>query len=238
MNAKSLIDGLAQSCNTTLAQSLSTPNDVLVGQSHVLASDLQTWCAVLAAQPEVKLLETASGEYVLSLLNACQGQYRNAFKGLRLVLELCLQSTYLSTNLVLRQEWMKGESDTIWAVLIDTENGPLSKRYCRAFFPDLCEHCANFREIAKSIYRELSECIHGNVPSRVPLPDSLVFNADAFLLWHEKAKVVRQVIAFALSTRYLCSLPEAARTSVEPCVSDQLGHIKEVRSVFGGVVGE
>lgn len=107
--------------------------------SYLFSNDLEAWARVLRTQREQALYKTAGHEYVVSLLNACEGQYRNAFKGLRLVLELCVQGAYRSANLVQLDEWLKGEKDTQWATLMDDDNGVVSKRFCRAFFPDLVD---------------------------------------------------------------------------------------------------
>jgi hypothetical protein len=219
-------------CSQTLDRSFQGENEALLGESYLFACDLDAWKKAIDGELEVRLVETAASEYVLAILNVCQGQYRNGFKGLRLVLELCLQSTYLSANLVLRAEWLKGEQDTIWATLVDADKGPLSVRSCRAFFPDLSEHVGHFRQIGQTLYRELSECIHGNVPNCIPLPTSLEFSQETFDLWHSKAKLVRLVVHFAFTLRYLNGLSAANRSPLETAVNEQLGHIAAIRGAF------
>jgi len=219
-------------CTQTLETSLLGNNHAKLGEAYIFAEDLDAWRAALDGQMEARLLETASSEYVLAVLNVCQGQYRNGFKGLRLVLELCLQSTHLSANLLLRAEWFNGEKDTIWATLVDPDNGPLSVRSCRGFFPDLAEDVAHFRQLAQTLYRELSECIHGNVPNHIPLPTSLTFSQDTFELWLSKAKSVQLVAHFAFTLRYLNDLSVAKRGPIEAAVTDQLGHIATIRAAF------
>ncbi|HDS1796347.1 hypothetical protein [Pseudomonas putida] len=227
-----VLDQLHKQCSRSVDSSLHGENGARLAESYLFASDLDAWTAALDEQLESALIKTAASEYVLSTLNVCQGQYRNGFKGLRLVLELCLQSTYLSSNLVLRAEWLKGEADTIWATLVDDDNGPLSQRTCRAFFPELLEHVEHFKQLAKTLYRELSECIHGNVPNHIPLPDSLSFSQEAFDLWQSKAKLVRFVVLFALVMRHTASLPAAKRSPLEAAVYEQLGHIEAIRDAF------
>ena len=95
-----VIRRLQGQCSGTLERSLQGVNEAQLGESYLFAGDLDAWKNAINGELEVSLVETAASEYVLAILNACQGQYRNAFKGLRLVLELCLQSTYLSANLV------------------------------------------------------------------------------------------------------------------------------------------
>jgi len=225
-----VIRALHSQCNQSVESSLNGDNEAKLGESYIFANDLDSWCSAIAGQSESTLLETAASEYVLAILNTCQGQYRNGFKGLRLVLELCLQSAHLSTNLVLREEWLKGEKDTIWATLVDADNGPLSTRTCRAFFSDLSDHVGHFRQLAQTLYRELSECIHGNVPNHIPLPSSLEFSQETFELWHSKAKLVRLVVHFTLALRYLPSLHADKRSAVEAALTEQLGHIAAIRA--------
>ncbi|MDE3739395.1 hypothetical protein PSH28_22555 [Pseudomonas resinovorans] len=232
IGASAVFRQLHDQCSQSLEQSLQGENATRLAESYLFASDLDAWRSALDDQLEVDLIKTAASEYVLATLNVCQGQYRNGFKGLRLVLELCLQSTHLSANLVLRAEWLKGETDTIWATLVDGDNGPLSSRSCRAFFPELLDHVGNFRQLAKTLYRELSECIHGNVPNHIPLPDSLIFSQETFDLWQSKAKLVRLVVLFALVLRYLNGLPTAKRSHLEAAVQEQLGHIAAIRDAF------
>lgn len=230
--AAGVIQGLHGQCTDTVQASLQGANAARMGECYVFAGDLDAWRQAIDGQAEGDLLKTAASEYVMATLNVCQGQYRNGFKGLRLVLELCLQSAHLSADLLLRAEWMKGEKDTVWATLVDGDNGPLSARTCRAFFPDLAEHVGHFRQMARTLYRELSECIHGNVPNHIPLPASLGFSEEAFDLWHSKAKLVRLVVMFTLSLRYLASLPAAKRAPLQEAVTAQLGHIASIRAAF------
>ncbi|WP_139335519.1 hypothetical protein [Janthinobacterium sp. TND4EL3] len=213
-----------------MESSLQGANENVLGESYVFASDLEAWRDAIGGSSEASLLATAATEYVVAMLNICQGQYRNGFKGLRLVLELCLQGTHLSANLLLREEWIRGEKDTVWATLVDEENGPLSLRFCRAFFPELGEHTGHFRQLARTIYRELSECIHGNVPNHIPLPSKLDFSQETFDLWHKKAEIVRLVVHFAFAVRYLRTLPTQKRTGVEAVLIEQLGYIAAIRT--------
>lgn len=232
MGTGGVIKKLHDQCSLTVERSLQGANEARLAESYLFASDLDAWRNAIDGRLEARLVETAASEYALATLNVCQGQYRNGFKGLRLVLELCLQSTHLSADLVLRAEWLKGEQDTIWAVLVDAEKGPLSYRSCQAFFPDLSTHVGHFRQIGQTLYRELSECIHGNVPNHIPIPTSLEFSQDTFDLWRSKAKLVRLVVHFAFALRYLNDLPVARRAPLETAVTEQLGHIPDIRAVF------
>jgi hypothetical protein len=229
---RTIVLELNERCTSAVTHATAAEFEPLIGQSYVFLTDLEAWTDVLGSRPEASLLQTASNEYAVSLLNSCQGQYRNAFKSLRLVMELCLQSVFLSADLVALGEWLRNDADTIWAALLDGDRGLFSKRFCLAFAPSLVEHTSHFREIARTVYRELSECIHGNVPEKIPLPLSLGFDEVTFRLWHEKAKIVRLTSVFSLSMRYLGSLTPDERKRVEAGVIDQLGHIEVLRELF------
>lgn len=167
MNVNKTIQSLHDRCGQTLAKSLTGTYADLVARSHVFAGEIELWCKLLGGA-ERKLFQNAAHEYTLALLAVCQGQYRNAFKGLRLVMELCVQGVYLSANMVALKQWLSGERDTVWTFLVGDE-GPFGHAFCKAFFPDLASDAAQFRTICQTLYRELSECIHGNIPARVPI---------------------------------------------------------------------
>src|SRR6266481_8471024 len=85
-------------CGEILEVSVRGANGQKVSKSREFISELELWCTVLAVRKEVDLLKIAAHEYQYGLLALCQGHYRHAFKGLRLVLELVLQSTHLSAH--------------------------------------------------------------------------------------------------------------------------------------------
>jgi hypothetical protein len=231
---KDILEGLHGICTATLNRSFDGEFAAMMARSFVFANDLSTWAQLISDRPERFLLAKASEEYLVAILNLVQGQYRNAFKGLRLVLELSLQGVYLSANLVELQEWMNNSRDTIWSNLTDPNKGPLTRRFVRAFFPEIEEHSNNFQSLAETLYRELSEAIHGNVPLRIPLPDSFNFDERTFKLWHEKATTVRMILHFCFGARYLKSLNEDKRAMVEQPITEELGHIEAIRTLLGG----
>ncbi len=231
---REIMDALHKVCGETLIASFAQKFDATNGGSYGFSSDMEHWTGCLKGRREADLYRTASREFVIALLNNFHGQYRNGFKGLRLVLELILEGLYLSANLVALSEWLSSQRDTIWATVIDRENGVLSKNFCRAFYPELAEQAAQLNTIAATLYRELSECTHGNVPNKIPLPDELAFREETFLLWHEKAKTVRYVATFALTMRYFSELDAGAIEEIKPAILEQMGHIEPVRVSLGG----
>lgn len=228
----SVLRRLHEQCTLALESSVAAANEEALGASHVFGNDLESWLKALKGQTERQLIETAASEYLIAQMNLCQGQYRNSYKGLRLVLELCVQAVHLSADLILREEWLRGDSDTNWTTLMHEDSGPFALRHAAAFFPALKPHTPNFRGIARTLYRELSECIHGNTPVKIPLPASIAFDQPTFDLWHEKARLVRRVVLFALTQRYLRGMSSTARSLVADSVLDQLGHIDPIRVEF------
>jgi hypothetical protein len=224
-------------CGAILERSVASENGRRVAKSHEFFREVDLWCGVLGKRGEVELLRTAAHEYQYALLALCHGNYRHAFKALRLVLELILQSTHLSANELELREWLSHRKDTIWAVLMDPENGVFSPRFAHAFFPEVEPHIAYHRLMAMQVYRECSECVHGNIPKFVPLPETLEFSQESFDLWHAKADVVALIAHFVLSLRHLRAIPEESVSKLESVLVDRVAHIQEIRVKIGGVFG-
>lgn len=223
-------------CSKTLELSLQNEFLNKINKSYSFATDLSVWSQVLSDLPECFLFKKAEQEYLIAILNLAQGQYRNSFKCLRLVLELYLQGIYLSVNLIELNEWLRNSADTNWNTLVSTDKGPLSTRFCKSFFPEIVEHSNYFQTITSTLYRELSETIHGNVPLHIPIPESFDFCEPVFNMWYEKATTAKLIVHFALSVRYLSKLDDASKSKLENSLIEELGHINQIRAVFGGTV--
>jgi len=226
--------GLHSSCGEILAQSFAADARGIQSASHSFVLDIETWLEVLSTRPESVLLEAALHEYQFSLLSAVQGQYRQAFMGLRLFLELSLGAIFFSSDEFRLRLWMRGERDIVWGRLVDTDTGVLSRQFVRAFNEALADEAPHYRGIAEKLYRDCSEYVHGNVDTCTSLPNALEFDEDVFFDWHEKAKTARLVVSFTLCARYLVLLGEESQNALEPVITDELGHIKEIRAFFGG----
>jgi hypothetical protein len=228
---------LHSQCGAILATSISGTNEAKVACSHQFVQEIELWVSVVGSRREGALLKIAAYEYQFALLALTQGHYRHAFKGLRLVLELTLQAVRLSTNEIEVREWLQNKKDTIWAALVDRENGVFSLRFARCFFPSLEPHLASHGTLAEQVYRECSECVHGNVPKHVPLPDSLAFSSLSFELWRAKADVVALLFHFVLVMRYLAELSSADVQKLEAQLLARVGHVQEIRVAMGGPEG-
>lgn len=234
---KSHFDLLHAKCGDILTASLEGSNETKVARSHQFTQEIEAWVSILSSRSESTLLKIAAYEYQFALLALTQGHYRHAFKGLRLVLELTMQSARLSTNEIELREWLQNKKDTVWASLIDRDNGVFSARYARCFFPNLDQYLTSHCSIAEQVYRECSECVHGNMPKHVPLPDTLEFTSDSFEMWHAKAGVVALLFHFVMAMRYLLELADPDKQTLESILLARVGHVKEIRIAMGGVQG-
>lgn len=231
---RQLIEQLHAICSETIIETMADNREQEVARRYLFSSELQIWNKALQEKEEVVLYTLAQGEYLTALLNLCQGQYRNSFKGLRLVLELYLQGVKLSADPISLYEWLNEGRDTVWAAIIDEDNGIFSRRFCSAFFPELEGKSKNFGTMSRTLYRELSSCTHGNSSNDIPLPKSLLFNLVAFETWMNKADVLRTIIHFSLSMRYLKNIPKITRQDLEAILLEELGHLEPVRAFLGG----
>lgn len=227
---RAIITSLHDCCTKALETSLAEDHNAVNGGSYLFSLDMDKWNSVLAGRPEQALFVTANNEFAIAILNNAQGQYRNAFKGLRLTLELILQGIYLSANLVTLTEWLTSHADTSWKAIVDDNSGVFAKRFCRAFFPELADQASAFRALTETLYREMSECTHGNVPNKVPLPKTIEFDKSTFELWHAKAGTLRYIANFGLTARYYSSLTLEAKREMSATIHDQLGNFDSVRA--------
>lgn len=231
---RAALELLHEACTQTLAASFEGEREGQLAQQYVFGAELETWLSALAGRPERALYEVAHREYFVAMLNLVQGQYRNAFKGLRLVLELQLQGILLSTDPIGLSEWLRNAKGTSWAAIVDEDNGVFSHRFAKAFFPGLEERVGAYRGVAKTLYTELSQTTHGNMSVAIQLPDSIAFTAEAFDTWCQKAETLRSTVHLGLTLRYLVELEPERTGLIEGMLLDRLGSIAPVRERLGG----
>jgi hypothetical protein len=218
-------------CEAAFKVSLMDPNLEKIAISHRFASELALWCNLISGRRETELFRVAEHEYEYALVALAQGHYRHAFKSLRLVLELTLQAVYLSANELRLREWLTNRVDTSWSAIVDQKEGVFSPRFAKGFFPPFETHAPHYGGMAVLLYRECSECVHGNVPQHIPLPKSIVFDQKAFDLWHSKADILRLVAHSALALRYFGDLSPDARNKLAHCLSHLL-QVSEIKAAL------
>src|SRR4051812_43147850 len=105
-----------------LAESFVGPRAEAMAKSHAFIDDFSLWLEVLGERPERPVFQAALREYQYSLLALSSGHYRAAFVSLRLALELSFAAIQWSANERELREWVRGQRDSNWAAVIDSEN--------------------------------------------------------------------------------------------------------------------
>lgn len=208
-------------------------NGQLTGNSHYYATCLFELGQQLEDHAITNLIKTVAAQLESATLFASFGLYRQAFSALRLALELGLGASYFSVHRLELSEWLDGRGDISWSKLIDEDRGALSPRVAKAFFPELTKETQQFADNAKSLYRELSEFVHGNYETWVDNGLAISFNTAVYQRYHDKCKEAFEIILFTLCCRYLKDLGEEKRDEVD-FIKDEFSHLGPIRKVFGG----
>lgn len=219
-------------CKEIIDKSFTEDFQSLLAQNHSFISDLNEWINVLKNQPEIVLYEIAFREYQYSLILVSQGFYRQAFSSLRFFIEHSLAALYFSTREMDLRLWMRGQQDIYWSNITDEQNGIFSSNYFNAFSPNLIDESSLFSQIARKIYRECSEYIHGNYLTSQTLPINLEFNETLFRDFQEKMETARVLVVFCLSARYLNFLDQESKRILESNIMDHVGHIIGIQESF------
>jgi hypothetical protein len=206
-------------------------NVQIVARGHRHIEDFTIWRQILEKRTEVVSLTYAIQELQTGVYAAISGLYRPAYVSLRLALELTLGTVFFSANRLNLEEWRSGVGDLHWATVTDANNGVLSARYVKAFFPELGS-LTDAQTLASSVYRELSEFVHGNLHTLLSTPESVVFDPKLHNRYFELLTEVSYLGNLALVLRYLCELDKDSLARVEPHLLEQLGHIGPIRDVF------
>jgi hypothetical protein len=139
---------------------------------------------------------------------------------------------YFSAHGLELRLWLKGEQDIKWESLVGEDTGVFSKTFVGAYNEALAEEARDYNGIARLLYRECSEFVHGNAHTYESLPEKLEFREEVFLDWQEKAHIARLTVTFALCARYLAFLGKTDLAELESTIIDELGHIPAIRVFF------
>jgi hypothetical protein len=222
---------LAEKCAGIVKTSLGDPKrSAQQGTSGEFLLELDVWIQAITPSKCSQLIKSAAFEYQFALLAVSQGQYRNAFKGLRLTLELILQSVHLSTDELKLRQWLNSKSDTSWAAIMDEEKGVFSHCVADAFNQSFLDELKHFASMAAKVYRELSQYVHGNIGESAAV---LEFDESMFERFHNQADLVAYVSSFALTLRYVTDeLPIKQLRELDKYISVRLGNLESVRNIL------
>lgn len=227
-----IYSGLTSTCRSIQEQSIAGDNIAGLIASHNLIEHFESWADAIAGRPEQLMLKQAIREFELSILANIIGLYNLSFTGLRFFFERSLTAILFSSKEIDLRLWMKGARDTYWNEIIDSDSGIFSHNFSNAFFPELKEDAKHFGAMAKKVYRECSEYVHGNISTHSRVPHKLSYSQDLVTEWHEKADTIKDVVIFALCLRYLGNMEPTTKAKVETSVMESLSHVSTIRAEF------
>lgn len=185
-----------------------------IDAAHVVIDEVRTWQTALIARPEAVIFAQVISALEMGLFALVSGLYRQAYGSLRLAVELIAGLSWFSCHRLDLAEWQSGGKDLIWREIINSEEGILSPRYRKAFFPELNEE-RKYNGLYGKLYRELSEHVHGNARTWASGPDDIAFDDNLHSEWLEKLETFALVMHVLLSLRYLQELSPESLTALE-----------------------
>lgn len=204
-----------------------------LGQVHDFSNKLYEISKHFDNNDERRMLTALCSQLESSCLTLTFGMYRQALASLRLSFELGLGEVYFSANKLEYKEWLNGSGDIKWARLIDEDNGVLSLRFARAFNPCIKDHVLDFRNRSISVYRTLSEYVHGNNDTWKECGLALDRNQLLEEKYFQCFKDVSDILLFALFCRYSSDFNELQLDDLSS-VFESLNYIAPIREYFGG----
>lgn len=232
MTVKDHYNKLGEQTKEILTKSLSNNDLGLLSSNHAFLHDLAIWLDVLKDRPEISILSNAVKEYQMAILSNNLGLYQQAFMGLRFFFERTLVAVLFSANEIELNLWRIGDRDTYWNELMDENKGLFSFKFCRAFFPELKDEISHFAAIAKKVYRECSEYVHGNQTVLKKIPTALQYSEEVFYEWNSKADIIRRVLLFIFCLRYLKQMKSDDVKKVESSISEDFKSIKPIVNII------
>lgn len=181
---------------------------------------------------QIGMFELSLREYELSLMFAVSGLYKQAMESVRFSLEHALFSIMLSTNELHFRLWKSSSKDETWAEIVNPETGVYGDRFISAFAPELIDHGATLQTLARNVYRECSEYVHGNYSVMQEIPLRIEYNEVLYNKFFEKADSVAYLISFALTIRYWDKLDGSMLSVLEGAIMSYLSTIPEILALY------
>ncbi|RDU81788.1 hypothetical protein CJF24_14940 [Aeromonas veronii] len=203
-----------------------------IGMMHHLSSCLFDLSNCIPDPQGKEMLETVCAQLESATFTLTLGLYRQAFSSLRLALEMGLAAIYFSAHRVELNEWIDGRIDIKWSRLVDEENGVLSQRFTKAFCKDLTDDVKSYRIKSISVYRQLSEYVHGNNETWEFSSIKLSYKDELIEKYFESYKDATSVIIFATICRYISIINSVDKESLD-FIPHEFHHIAAIRTMFG-----
>ena len=202
--------------------------------------DLNQWLSCCGEFQNYILVKEAQDECIKSILMCMQGFYKEAMMCLRQSIEHMLFAIYLSTNDYIYRLWKRGKYDMSWSKIVDPENGIFGKEYINSYAQDIDENRSiELLTIAKNVYRECSEYVHGNYSKLILLSEGIEYNekiVDRYIAIFES---VQYLICMSLMIRFREIFDEKENlVSLESAIMDNLGTLPEIQILYSVEKGE
>lgn len=231
MNITEHLEKLNNDTQTVFTETLKRKSEL--GKAHHFSACIYEFTQNINEKSEKKILETVSTQLESATLNVTFGMYRQAFTSLRLALEMGLGAAYFSVHKLELQEWLDGRADIKWSSLTDEKNGVLSPRFAKAFFAEFEQDIDSYLSKAKTVYRQLSEYVHGNNETWEACSIKISYDESLLDFYFKSINLVSEIILFVLCCRYLKSFSVDTIESLE-FLPEEMNHISYIREYFGG----
>lgn len=211
----------------------------ILSKCIAFVDDLQKWISYCDNLEDYILVKDAQTKCINSIYMCAQGFYKEAISTMRQFFEHMLFVVWLSTNDYKYRLWQSGEYDMSWTQIMDGQNGVFGKQFISVYANDLDEErSVEFLTIAKNVYRECSEYVHGNFEKLSTLSENLLFDASAVEQYVEYFSSIQYLICMALFIRFRHIFNKTETlAALEPILSDNLGTLSEIQQLLssGGV---
>lgn len=199
--------------------------------AHQRLLDVEKVLSIVSGRREFRLYEMACQLLADSLCQIACANYRIAFYCLRAFLEMTAAGVRYSAFEYELREWEAGRKDISWATLSGDETGCFSVNFTNAFFPGIKDESKHYQGLARRVYRECSEYVHGNPGRHVITSD---FDNERTTDWFNLFSAATAAVLFSFFVRYLSELSsKGLDQDILEIVQNEIGHFSEIRALLG-----
>lgn len=200
--------------------------------AHQRLLDIEGVFSATVSRREHRLFVMAFQLLADGLCQVSCANYRLAFYCLRAFLELSVAGVRFSAFEYELREWEAGRRDVSWSVLSGDETGCFSVNFASAFLPDINDETKHYQGLARRVYRDCSEYVHGNPSSHSA---KVHFDRERTSEWFELFAAACTSVLFCFFVRYLKDFASAGLDEELLLVIEaELGHFSGVRTIIGG----
>lgn len=201
-------------------------------EAHQRLLDVEAVLAQVQGRREYRIFEMAQQLLAEGLYQVSCANYRIAFFCLRSFLETSVAGVRFSAYEYELREWEAGRRDVSWTLLSGDETGCFSPNYANAFLPEIKDEVRHYQGLARRVYRECSEYVHGN-PKSFTLTAQM--DAERISGWFELFDAATSAVLFCFFVRYLKDISAGEiGEDLRSILDAELGHFSEIRPLIGG----